>query len=147
MKNTRRFQKLLAVAAIALSATLAIADNGGKNGSNATEVRLRAKLTGPAMQNKVPEGSADFRMDDHSRTRLNVEVENVSQPAGTVLTVSIVHNGASTSAGMIIVNANGFGELELDSQNGATVPAVQAGDTVTVSSSTATLLMGIFASM
>jgi hypothetical protein len=147
MKKTTRTQMIFALAALALSATCAAAHDGGKNGSQTAETRLRAKLTGPAIQSKTPEGSADFRIDDQARTRLSVEVENVNLPAGTVLTVTIVHGLVSTPAGMITLSSTGFGELELDSQKGATVPAVQAGDTVTVSNGLTTILTGIFASM
>ncbi|HLK68234.1 MAG TPA: hypothetical protein VKU19_32595 [Bryobacteraceae bacterium] len=150
MQTTTRFQKFLVLAAVALTATFAVADDGGKNGvnnNNNGEVRLRAKLSGPAIQNKTPEGSADFRMDDKGRARLNVEVENVNLPAANVLTVAIVHAGASTTAGTITLSATGFGELELESQNGAIVPAVQAGDMVTFSNGATVVLTGIFASM
>jgi hypothetical protein len=154
MRNVTRFQKLLTLAALALSATVAFADNGGKDGSNAGEVRLRAKLAGPAIQgapaiqNRTPEGSADFRIDHNGqRTRLNVEVEDVNLPGGTVLMVAIVHGGVSTAAGTITLSNNGFGELELESQNGAMVPAAQSGDMVTVSNGTITIVAGVLGSM
>jgi hypothetical protein len=148
MRNVTRFQKLLTVAALALSAAIAFADNGGKDGSNAGEVRLRAKLAGPAIQNRTPEGSADFRIDHNGqRTRLNVEVEDVNLPGGTVLMVAIVHGGVSTAAGTITLSNNGFGELELESQNGAMVPAAQSGDMVTVSNGTTTIVAGVLGSM
>ncbi|SRR5260370_24186261 len=148
MKNITRFQKLMTVVALALSVTIAAADNGsGKDGSNAGDVRLRAKLAGPSIQNRTPEGSADFRNDHNGRTRLNVEVENLNLPAGTVLTVVILHGGISTTVGMITLSSTAFGELELESQNGAVVPAVQAGDMVTVSNGATTILAGVFGSV
>ena len=58
MKKVLRFQKLMTVVALALSVMIAAADDGGgKGGSNAGEVRLRAKLAGPLIQNRTPEGS------------------------------------------------------------------------------------------
>ena len=148
MKTVLRFQKLMTVVALALSVMIAAADDGGgKGGSNAGEVRLRAKLAGPLIQNRTPEGSADFRSDHNSRTRLNVEVENVNLPAGTVLTVAVLHGGTSITAGTITLSSTGFGELELESQHGAMVPTVQPGDMVTVTSGTTTIVAGVFGSV
>jgi hypothetical protein len=46
---------------------------------------------------------------------------------------------------MITLSANGSGELELDSQDGAVVPAVQVGDVASVTSNGAAILAGAFA--
>jgi hypothetical protein len=150
MKNTIRFSKLLTLTLAALALTaMASADDGGRKGSttNTSEVRLRARLSGPAIQNITPDGSADFRMDDQGRTRLDVEVERVNLPAATVLTVALVHGGVSTNIGMITLSSTGFGELELRSDNGNMVPTVQAGDMITVSNGATAFLSGIFAAM
>ena len=154
MRNVTRFQTLLTVATLAFGATLAFADDGGGKGNgngngngNAGEVRLRAKLAGPAIQNRTPEGSADFRMDDKGRTRFNAEAENVNLPSGTVLTVAIIHGTTSTTVGTITLSSSGFGELELESQNGAMVPAAQAGDMVTISNGATTIVAGVLGSV
>jgi hypothetical protein len=147
MKNKTRIQKLMTVVALALSVMIATADDGkGKDGSNAAEVRVRAKLAGPAILGRTPEGSADFR-SQNAQTRLSVEVENVNMAAGTKLTVAVVHGVVSTTVGTITLSSTGFGELELESQNGAMVPAVVAGDMVTVSSGATTILAGVFGSV
>jgi hypothetical protein len=158
MENTRRTFLTLAVAALAVGSMAAWADDGqkggqgpgqgqgqgpGNNNNQNAQVRLRTTLAGAAIQGIKPEGNADFRNDGQGRTRLNVEVENVNLAAGTVLSVAVVHAGVSTMVGSITLGS-GENELELDSQNGATVPAVASGDMVTVSNGAAVILAGAF---
>ena len=123
----------------------AVASTGRADDGNNTEVRLRTRLAGAAINGKTPEGQADFRMEaSRNRSRLNVEVENVNLPAGTVLTVVITLNGTPTTVGMITLNAFGAGELELNSQDGDTVPVVASGDTIAVKNGAMTILTGVF---
>lgn len=120
-----------------ISAT-ALADSKG------TEVRLRTPLAGGAISGKAPSGSADFRMEsDRNRSRLNVEVENVNLGDATMLSVMVTHMGATTSVGQIRLHG-GFGELELNSQDGDTVPAIVKGDMITVSNAGTAILTGVF---
>src|SRR6266568_4222684 len=145
MKTTLRTVLTLAIAAFLVGGTASMrAEDGHKNNSQTSQVRLRTTLAGAAIQGKKPEGNADFRSDSTNRTRLNVEVENVNLPAGTVLTVAIVHAGVSTTVGTITLSSIGESELELDSQNGASVPAIVSGDMVTVSNGGAVILAGAF---
>ena len=146
MKRMTRMQALLAMTVLAIGATgIAVADHGGSNGGANTETRLRTRLAGAAIQGITPEGNADFRSEPgKTRSRLNVEVEHVNLPAGTMLDVSLVHGTTTTALGQIKLSALGFGELELNSQDGTTVPAVQTGDMVTVSNAGKTILAGVF---
>ena len=138
MKYAIRIQAVLAAALVLLAVSPAVrADHGGKDGVQ--ETRLRARLTGPALQKVTPDGRADVRSET-GRTRLQVEVEQVNLPAGTVLTVSI----QNVQVGTITLSATGFGELELDSQKGDTVPVVNSGDVISVSNGTAAILVGAF---
>jgi hypothetical protein len=137
----RSVYKLLApVVALAATLTLstALAD-GNKN-----ETRLRAQLTGAAIGNITPSGNADFRSDSRGRTRLNVEVEHVNLPQGTVLTVTLTHAGATSTVGTLTLSGTGFAELELNSQDGQTVPAVQSGDMIAVMNGASFVLSGVF---
>lgn len=120
-------------------AVIARADKGGSNG----EVRLKTGLTGAAIQGKKPGGSADFRSSANNRSRLNVEAEQVNLADGTTLTVSVTHSGTTADVGSINLIA-GHGELELNSQDGAVVPAIVSGDIVTVSNSGTAILAGVF---
>lgn len=86
---------------------------------------------------------AKFRSSNKgTRARLEVEVEHLldttnleatvtraAQTATPVLDKTKLVQEIAPTAGL----ANGIAELELDSQNGALVPAVLTGDTVSVS--------------
>jgi hypothetical protein len=146
MKNTIGIR---AVLALTLAAGLAVpalhADQNGKNNSQNAQVRLKTNLAGAAIQGKKPEGSADFRSDtSKGRTQFNVEVENVNLPAATVLDVAVTQAGVTSIVGKITLSAFGSGELELNSQDGATVPAIVAGAMVTVSNAGTPILAGVF---
>lgn len=143
MKKAFRIHAALAAALLTLAISHSVrAEHGGKN--QAQETRLRARLTGPAIQGVTPEGSGDFRMETN-RTRLQVEVEHVNLPAGTVLTVLLQSGaGAPVQIGQITLSATGFGELELESDHGATVPAVNKGDVLSVANGTTAILAGAF---
>jgi uncharacterized phage protein gp47/JayE len=150
MKTTLRTVLMLAVSAFLMGGLVGVrAEDGNKNNNNnnnnqGSQVRLRTTLAGAAIQGRKPEGNADFRNDSQGRMRLNIEVENVNLPSGTVLTVAVVHAGVSTMVGTITVGGTGESELELESQNGAMVPAIVSGDMVTVSNGAAVILAGAF---
>jgi hypothetical protein len=140
------YSVVLAALLVCIPVTYVFADDGGNgvNNGNASQVRLRTNLAGAAIGGKTPEGKADFRMDKN-RTRLNVEVDNVNVPAGTVLTVAITHAGVTATAGMITLDSHDSGnELDLDSQHGDTVPAIVSGDMITVSNGATVILAGVF---
>ena len=154
MKRSTFVHAVLGAALMVMGATGVKADDHGKDGQNNgqnngqnqanAETRLRTRLAGGPIQGKTPEGNADFRVDTaRNRSRLNVEVENVNLPAGTVLTVTLQRGATMTPLGTIKLDAFGFGELELNSQDGDAVPAVQAGDMVLVAHG-GTILAGVF---
>lgn len=150
MKANPIYATVTAAILVLGSMTYVRADDGGKGGNSGkgnqtTEIRLRSKLAGGPLGTPpvTPEGSADFRSDSKGRTRLDVEVEHVNLADGTVLTVAFVHAGVSTNIGTITLNnAVPENELELDSQKGDTVPALVAGDMITVSNGAAVMLAG-----
>jgi hypothetical protein len=143
MNRLSRMQAVCAAALLVFGISSIARADGDNNNNNS--VRLRARMTGQATQTSNPEGNADFRIDG-TRTRLQVEVEHANLPAGTVLVVMLQHGTAAPlQVGMITLSANGSGELELDSQDGAIVPAVQVGDVASVTSSGAAILAGAFA--
>jgi hypothetical protein len=145
MKKALRIQAGLAAAVLALAmAHTARADHGVSGNDGTQEVRLRARMTGAAIQGVTPSGSGDFRSET-GRTRLQVEVEHVNLPAGTVLTVS-VQSGANAPVqiGTIKLSSTGFGELDLESDKGAVVPAILNGDVLSVANAGTTILAGAF---
>jgi hypothetical protein len=106
--------------------------------------QLRTRLAGAAINGEVPSGDADFRVEPaRNRSRFTVEVEDVHLPVGTTLIVDVQHSGVSTTVGSIILNADGSGELRLNSQNGDTVPALVTGDVVIVTHGGIAILAGV----
>jgi len=138
MNRAIRSVTILGTAVLAFGMMTALIADGG------TSTRLRARLTGQAIQGVMPEGNADFR-NDSGRMRLQVEVEHVNLPANTMLTV-LLQSGANApqQVGQIKLSSTGFGELDLDSQNGASVPAVQNGDVASVTAGGVAILAGVF---
>src|ERR1043166_7075796 len=94
--------------------------------------------------NRVPPGKFTCSTSTFRRVRPNVEVEHVNLPGGTRLTVVLEHAGIKTTVGHIVLSATGFGELELNSEDGDTVPMVRAGDIVSVANGNTAVLAGAF---
>ena len=90
----------------------------------------------------TPKGHAKFQSQAaDGRRKLNVEIEKVNLPAGTILNVLI----DNTKVGEIKLSATLENELELDTENGMPVPAVTSASTVVIASAQgATILSGTF---
>ena len=124
---------LMCSGVVALSPSAALADKGGREKNVKTSVRIA--FTGPAIGGVKPSGHAQFEIEG-TRRKLEVEVEKFNLADGTVVSVQINGN----LVGMIKLVAR-HGELELESKNGAAVPAIQKGDIVTVTSPTGDVLL------
>jgi hypothetical protein len=105
------------------------------------ETRVRIPLSGAAIGGMIPQGHADFRVRPDGR-RLNVEVQDVNLPAGTTFRV-LVNN---VSIGQIVLNSFFRGELELNTNDGNSVPVITDGTTVAVvnNATGATIVAGVF---
>lgn len=109
----------------------------GPNG----ETRIESRLAGAAINGLVPKGHARFRVRTDGRRKLNVEVEKVNLPAGTILSVFV----DNVRVGQITLAATLENELELDTERGNTVPNVTTASTVAVTNAQgATILSGTF---
>ena len=129
-----------AAAYIAALALMMMTGPGSALAAKSGETRLRTDLTGGAIAGKTPHGHAEFRSQTgRNRSQFNVEVENVNLADGTSLEVDV--NGAKVGT---LTLKLGEGELELNSQDGEVVPAVQKGDVVTVVSTVGAILSGAF---
>lgn len=104
------------------------------------ELRLRTELKGARFNGVVPSGHADFRSQP-GRSRLNVEVEDINLPPGTVL---IVRLDGVTIGNITIDATTRGGELEFNSQDGDRVPQAKQGSVVVVRTADRALVAGIF---
>jgi len=105
------------------------------------EIRLESRLAGAAIDGLLPKGHAKFRSRANGRRDLNVEVEKVNLPAGTVLNV-LVDN---VNVGQITLSSTLENELELESEHGAIVPNITTTSTVVVTDAQGkTILSGVF---
>ena len=135
-----------ALSMLVLSAlTIAAPAKDGKDDNDSTPTRSRTTLSGPAISRETPNGHAEIRtQSERGRSRFNVEVEDVNLDAGTMLDVMVDHAGTRSKVGTIKLDALHSGELELNSQDGDTVPAVKKGDMVIVMNGAAAILSGVF---
>lgn len=113
--------------AIGLTAVLA----GGSGTSVKAEVRLQSNSIDPLASGKAKSEQRTGTSSD--RTRFSVEVEDVSSAGAH--SVRITRSGVeiANSPVSVTVDALGFGELELNTQDGAVnVPVAVVGDFVEV---------------
>jgi hypothetical protein len=109
--------------------------------ANDDETIINAGLSGPVLNGMRPSGKAVFRQRPGNDLKLEVEVEDVNLPAGTVLNV-LVNN---QSIGTITLGSLRAGEIELESERGQNVPQVNNGTQVSVNNQAgASLVSGVF---
>jgi hypothetical protein len=131
-----------ALACVALVATLA-AFAAAPAFANDDETIIEAGLIGAAIGGSTPHGKAVFRQRPGNDLKLEVEVEDVNLPAGTVLNVFV----GGQQIGVITLNTLRAGEVELETERGQTVPAVSNGTSVAVRNQAgANIVTGAFGS-
>jgi hypothetical protein len=134
--------KRAALAFVALVATLA-ALAAAPALANDDEVIINAGLSGAAINGQTPSGKAVFRERPGNDRKLEVEVEDVNLPAGTVLNVLV----GGQQLGTITLDALRAGQVELETERGQVVPAVANGTAVAVrNQSGANVVTGAFGS-
>ena len=139
MKKVTRSSFLIsalgAIVALVSATAFASVPDGG--------TRLKTNLTGAAIGKVTPKGAAKFASKvEHGKAEaeLEVEVQKVNMADGSVLQV-VVQGGSVGS----IKLAHSRGKLELRTEAGDTVPAVQKGDVITVvNAAGAVILSGTF---
>jgi hypothetical protein len=120
MKTNIRFASLAILSVVAVMGT-----------STQVWADKQQQLELKARQNKqINVFEAELRGDYREKIgpdRLNAELEKINLPAGTPVAFCLVHGGVATSIG--VTNVRGFNaEIELESEDGDTVPKVVAGD-------------------
>ncbi|MET0647143.1 MAG: hypothetical protein ABW208_11020, partial [Pyrinomonadaceae bacterium] len=135
--------KRAALAFVALLATLAVLAAAPALAGD-DEIIINAGLSGAAIGGSTPHGKAVFRQRPGNDLKLEVEVQDVNLPAGTVLNVFV---GGQQISGVITLNSFRVGEVELETERGQAVPAVTNGTTVAVrNQSGANIVTGAFGS-
>jgi hypothetical protein len=98
------------------------------------EDRTRIRLTGAPINNIRPQGNAEYRVrPSENRRKLKIEATSVALPDGTVLTFKV--NGVVLGTRTLNL---GRAELELDTNDGRTPPAIVQNDMVQVTTLDAT---------
>jgi hypothetical protein len=141
--NTSRLSSFgrAALACVALFAALAAFNAATAFASS--ETITSATHSGAAIGGVTPTGSAEFRQRDDGTRKLEVEVEHVNLPAGTVLSAFV----GGQSVGTITLDSLRAGRIELESERGQAVPQVNSGAPVAVrNASGANVVAGTFGS-
>ncbi|MDT7808301.1 MAG: hypothetical protein QOJ70_2114 [Acidobacteriota bacterium] len=124
---------LMALAAFAIAPAFA----------SGAETITTANLAGAVISGVTPTGTAVFRQGADNSRKLEVEVEHVNLPAGTVLNVLV----GGTKIGTITLDSLGAGQIELETERGRTVPVVNTGTSVAVTNQPgANIVAGTFGS-
>ncbi|HEX8772688.1 MAG TPA: DUF4214 domain-containing protein [Pyrinomonadaceae bacterium] len=108
------------------------------------DVTVQTTLSGAAINSLTPKGVAEFRSNADGSRRFKAQAEDVNLPVGTALNVFV--NGANVGA--FAVNSLRQGELQLNTNDGQSVPNVGNGTTVVIKQqSGATVVSGTFSSV
>ena len=117
------------MATLAMMSVMAVFGTTNAGWADKQQLELRAR------QNKQINGfEAELRGDYRERSgrdRLNSELEKINLPVGTPIAFCLLHNGASSLIGISdVVKAGGVlrTQIELESEDGDSVPKVVAGD-------------------
>ena len=103
-------------------------------------LRIEARLAGAPINGLTPSGHARFRREP-GRRDFNVEVERVNLPVGTILSVFV----DGVKIGDLPLRSTLENELELNTNDGQTVPDLTTASTVVVTNAQGqTILSGVF---
>ncbi len=86
-----------------------------------------------------PHGAAEYQLYASGHREIEVEIEDVSLPAGTALNAIVDGN----SIGSVVLEADQRGRLKLRTEDGQTVPVTNDGSTVEVRNGTTVLVAGV----
>lgn len=145
----KQFMALAAGTLLAL-AILAVASLMLLNAGGATQTVLAAKGAGGAETRLIASlratpdgglmsGKADYRANGAS-SRLNIQVEDAAADGSYGVAIWRPGNAAAVFQGTIAVAA-GLGQTQLTTNDGQTVPVIQAGDVVQVYSPDGNLVL------
>src|SRR5947209_10142805 len=134
-KQTRPIHNLISyysrrALAVALLTTcvLALSVAAVADGSGSQDTRIVAALSGAAIGGVTPKGDAEFRQRADGRRSLEVEVEHVNLPAGTVLKVLVDNQ----MIGTVTLGAFQSGQIDLETEHGQTIPLINSRTRIVV---------------
>lgn len=136
-KSKHTWKLMLVLAAISAWASVPFLTGVSASGGDPISVRT-ANLAAPS-GSLDPHGSANFKVFSDGSRSLEVEVENVSLPAGTLLSAFV--DGANV--GQLTVGTDARARLQIESNSGP-VPTVNTGSTVQVRNGNSVLVAGAF---
>ncbi|MDQ3919167.1 MAG: hypothetical protein M3348_11885, partial [Acidobacteriota bacterium] len=126
----------LLLACLLLFAPAAFADGG-----SSTQTKIEAALSGAAIGGLTPKGEAEFEQKSDGSRKLEVEVEHVNLPSGTVLDVLV----DGQKVGSLTLDSLMAARLELETEHGQTFPLVNSRTRVVVADANGnTIVAGSF---
>jgi hypothetical protein len=141
--NTSRLSSSVRAALACVALFAALAAFTAATAFASSETITSATLSGAAIGGVTPTGSAEFRQRDDGTRKLEVEVEHVNLPAGTVLSAFV----GGQSVGTLTLDSLHAGRVELETERGQAVPQVNSGAPVAVrNASGANVVTGAFGS-
>lgn len=137
--STKILKKLALVAALLAWGAVPYLTSGVKADSTPVIIVRTASLTAPA-GSVNPHGMAVWQLYQSGNREIEVEIEDVTLASGTMLNVVV----DGTIIGQIAVQVDQRGKLKLKTEDGQSVPAVNAGSTVSVRNGDKVLVAGVF---
>ncbi|HYY93824.1 MAG TPA: DUF4214 domain-containing protein, partial [Pyrinomonadaceae bacterium] len=128
-------------AGLLLASLLLLAPAAFADGGSSTETKIEAALSGAAIGGLTPKGEAEFEQKSDGSRKLEVEIEHVNLPPGTVLDALV----DGQKVGSLTLDSLMAGKLELETEHGQTFPLVNSRTRVVVADANGnTIVAGSF---
>lgn len=134
----RSWKALAIAAAVAAWASIPLF-SGSVEAGGGVPILVRTAFLASPTGSVNPHGAAEYQLYANGHRELEVEIEDVSLPAGTALAAIVDGN----SVGSIILAADQRGRLKLRTEDGQNVPVTNDGSTVEVRNGASVLVAGI----
>ena len=140
-KLARRSAQTALAAGLMLACLLLLSPAAFADGSSSDGTKIEAALSGAGISGVTPKGEAEFEQRADGGRKLEVEVEHVNLPAGTVLDVFV----DGQKVGTITLDSFMAGRIELETEHGQTFPLVNSRTRVVVAGAASnTIVAGSF---
>jgi hypothetical protein len=140
-KHARGIARTALAAGLVLACLFILLPAALADGSSSDGTKIEAALSGAAIGGVTPKGEAEFEQKADGSRKLEVEVEHVNLPAGTVLDVFV----DGQKVGSVTLDAFMAGRIELETERGQTFPLVNSRTRVVVANASGnTIVAGSF---